>query len=148
MTIIVNNYLIEETFQYKDETTNGQLMDGEEWYFIDMQKLLDNELLQAGQLSILQLNADEVELPDGKGICYSGMGVQFEYEGKKYDASAAANFSVLQEALKSGKARWYWNKDRFRKYGGTHSADLQVFIVGKEGEKIPDFQLSVSKNVN
>ena len=28
MTIIVNNYLIEEKFQYKDESTNNNLVDG------------------------------------------------------------------------------------------------------------------------
>ena len=46
MTIISDSYLREETFQYKDETTNGQLVDGGQWYFIEMQQLLEKELLR------------------------------------------------------------------------------------------------------
>ena len=67
MTIIVNNYLREEKFQYMDETTNFELADGDYWYFIEIQKLIENELLQADKLNSLQLNADEVGLPIRRG---------------------------------------------------------------------------------
>jgi hypothetical protein len=146
MTIICDKYLREETFQYKDGTTNWELVDGEKWYFIEMQKLLDNELLQADKLNSLQLNADEVELPAGKGICYSGIGVQFEFGGKKYD-STDDNLAILQEALKSGHVKWYWNKDRFRKYGGTTTATFKVGIVNLNANLIPDLSLEITKNV-
>ena len=145
MTILANNYLREETFQYKDETTNYELTDGGKWYFIEMQKLLDNELLQADKLNSLQLNADEVKLPAGKGICYSGIGVQFEFGGKKYDCTND-NLAILQDALKSGNVKWYWNKDRFRKYGGTTTATLKVGIVDLNANLIPD--LSITKDIS
>ena len=106
-----------------------------------MEKLLNNELLQAGKLNSLQLDADEVSLPDGKGICYTGIGVQFEYNGKKYDCTNA-NLSALQEALKSGKVKWYWNKDRFRKYGGTNVATIKASIIDCNANLIPDLTIT------
>ena len=105
MTIIVNNYLREETFQYMDETTNFELVDGDKWYFVEIEKLLNNELLQADKLDALQFNADEVELPAGKGISYTGMGVQMEFNGNRYDMTAS-NQTVITEALMSGRAKW------------------------------------------
>ncbi len=147
MTIIVDNYLREEKFQYKDETTNWELVNGGEWYFIEIDKLLNTELLQAGKLSSLQLNADEVELPDGKGICYSGKGVQFEFGGRKYDVAAASSQPLLLQALKTGNVKWSWSKPLFRKYGGTRQVAFEVFVVDKEGARIPDFQLSIAKNI-
>ena len=100
MSIIANNYLREETFQYMDETTDGQLVDGGKWYFIEIDKLLNTELLQEERINGVAFDADEVELPDGKGICYSGKGVQFEYESRKYN-TVDANLSILNQALKS-----------------------------------------------
>ena len=146
MTIIVNQYLREETFQYMDETTNGQLADGGQWYFIEIQQLLDNELLQATLLNNLQLNADEVELPSGKGLYYTGKGVQFEYEGQRFD-STKANLDLLTEAMKSGSVKWYWNKDRFRKYGGKNTVTLDVVIADTNANLIPDLHLTVNKNI-
>ena len=109
MTIICDNYLREETFQYMDETTNGQLVDGGQWYFIEMQQLLEHELLLSGQLNNLLFNADEVKLPSGPGLCYTGTGILFEYEGKKY-LTTAENSHILTEALKSGNVKWYWSR--------------------------------------
>lgn len=146
MTIIVNQYLREETFQYIEPATKGQFVDGGKWYFIEIQQLLDHELLQADQLNSLEFNADEVELPFSQGLCYAGLGVQFEYEGQKYDC-IKANLAPLKEALKSGAIKWYWNKDRFRKYGGTDSATLKAYIMDCNYNSIPDLQLELNKKV-
>ena len=154
MTIIVNQYFREETYQYmgkpqrgkQDEAKNGQLVDGGQWYFIEIQQLLDHELLQADQLNSLEFNADEVELPFNQGLCYAGLGVQFEYEGQKYDC-IEANLSTLKEALKSDSIKWYWNKDRFRKYGGKDSATLKAYIIDCNYNRIPDLQLEVTKYI-
>ena len=146
MTLIVNNYLREETFQYKDETTDFELTDGGKWYFIEIEKLLNNELLKADELNALQLSTDDVELPAVNGICYIGMGVQMEFNGKRYDMTKA-NQDIIQEALKSGNTKWYWSKDRFRKYGGTDTATLNVYSIDNAGDKIPNFQLTVEKAV-
>ena len=154
MTIICENYLREETFQYMGQpqrwkqngAANGQLVDGGKWYFIEIQKLLDHELLQADQLNSLQFNADEVELPFSQGLCYAGIGMQFEYEGQKYDC-VETNLATLKEALKSGAIKWYWNKSRFRKYGGTDSATLKAYIIDCNYNSIPDLQLKVTKKI-
>jgi hypothetical protein len=66
MTIIRNNYLIQKKFKYKDETTNWELVDGGDRYFIDMENLINNELLQINKMNKLQFNTDVVELPYGK----------------------------------------------------------------------------------
>ena len=53
MTIIGDNYLNKKTFQYKDETTNWELVDWVDWYSIDMQKLLEHEFLQSYKIDKL-----------------------------------------------------------------------------------------------
>ena len=147
MTIIVKNYLIQEKFQYKDETTNWELVDGDYWYFIDMQKLLKSELLQSDKIEKIQLNSDMVSLPGGPGICYTGKWIQFEYEWEKHNVTSE-NQSVLNQALKSGNVKWYWHKDSFKKYGWTDSANFDVYVVDKNWKKIPDVHLSITKNIN
>ena len=147
MTIICDNYLREETFQYKDETTNGQLVDGGQWYFIEIQQLLEKELLLSDQLNSLQFDGDEVELPLGPGLCYTGKGIQFEYGGKRY-LTSEANQDVLTQALQSGTAKWYWNKTLFKKCGGKDSAQLHAYIVDKEGKRIPDLHLEINRTIN
>lgn len=147
MTIIVNQYLREETFQYTDETTNWELADGGKWYFIEMEKLLEKELLLADQFNSLQLDADEVELPLGPGLCYTGTGVQFEYDGKRY-LTSGANQDILTQALQSGTAKWYWNKTLFKKCGGKDSALLHAYIVDKEGKRIPNLHLEINRSIN
>ena len=146
MTIIVNNYLIQEKFQYKDETTNWELRDGDYRYFIDIQPLLDNELLQKDKFNAILFNADEVALPSGNGICYVGKGIQLEYDGQKYDITVN-NQAVILKALKSGNAKWYWNRDRFLKYGGAATVTFAVYITDINGNKIPNLTLTVKRNV-
>ena len=147
MTIIVKNYLIQEKFQYKDETTNWELVDGDYWYFIDMQKLLKSELLQSDKIEKIQLNSNLVSLPGGPGICYTGKWIQFEYEWEKHNVTSE-NQSVLNQALKSGNVKWYWHKDSFKKYGWTDSANFDVYVVDKNWKKIPDAHLSITKNIS
>ena len=147
MTIIVNNYLTQEKFQYKDETTNRELVDGDYRYFIDMQKLLKSELLQSDKIEKIQFNSDLVSLPSGPWICYTGKWIQFEYEWKKYNVTSE-NQSILNQALKSWNVKWYWHKDSFKKYGWTNSASFDVYVVDKNWKKIPDTHLSISKAIN
>ena len=106
--------------------------------------MIKKEILQEDRLNDLVFNTEEVELPDIPGICYLGKGAQFEYNGRKYDITDAA---TLQEALKSDEIKWYWSKDRFRKYGGTTTATLDVYVVDTAGQAIPDCHLTLTKNV-
>jgi len=147
MTIICDSYLREETFQYKDETTNGQLVDGGQWYFIEIQQLLEKELLLSDQLNSLQFDGEEVELPLGPGLCYTGKGIQFEYEGKRY-LTSEANQAILTEALKSGTAKWYWNKTLSKKCGGKDSATFNAYIVDKSGRRFPNLHLEINKPIS
>ena len=154
MTIIVNQYLREETYQYigepkrgkQNEAADGQFKDGGQWYFIEIQQLLEKELLLSDQLNSLQFDGDEVELPLGPGLCYTGKGIQFEYEGKRY-LTSETNQTILTEALKSGTAKWYWNKTLFKKCGGKDSAQLHAYIVDKEGKRIPDLHLEINRSI-
>ena len=147
MTIIVNNYLKREKYQYKDETTNRELIDGDYRYFIDMQKLLKSELLQSDKIEKIQFNSDLVSLPSGPWICYTGKWIQFEYEWKRYNVTSE-NQSILNQALKSWNVKWYWHKDSFKKYGWTNSANFDVYVVDKSWKKIPNAHLSISKAIN
>jgi hypothetical protein len=146
MTTIVNNYLNEQKFQYKDETTNNNLVDGWERYFVDMQKLLESELLQSKAINNIQLNSNLVKLPSGKWICYVGKWIQLEFNWKKYDAVSATQ-SILNQALKSGNVTRYRNKDMFKKYWWTNSAQFDVYIVDRQWNKIPDLHKSITKGV-
>jgi hypothetical protein len=58
-----------------------------------------------------------------------------------------ANLSTLKDALKSGAIKWYWNKDRFRKYGGKDSTTLKAYIMDCNYNSILDLQLEVTKNI-
>ena len=64
MTIIVNNYLRAEKFKYKNDA--GQIVDGDYRYFFDMDKLIKTELLQSSKINSIQLNSDDVALPNPK----------------------------------------------------------------------------------
>jgi hypothetical protein len=146
MTIIVNNYLNEQIFQYKDETTNYNLVDGWERYFVDIQKLLDIELLQSEKINNIQLNSNLVKLPNGKWICYVGKWIQFEFNWKKYDTTSASQ-SILNQALKSWNITRYRNKDMFKKYWWTNSAQFDIYVVDKQWNKIPNLHKIITKSV-
>ena len=146
MTIIVNNYLTQEKFQYKDETTNRELVDGDYRYFIDIQKLLKTELLHSDKIDKVKLNSDLVELPSGNGIYYTGKWIQFEYNWNKYTVTSE-NQPILNQALKSGNIKWYWHKDSFKKYWWTNFANFNVYVVDKNWKKIPNLNISINKDV-
>lgn len=143
MTIMLDNYLREETFKYKNDDWN--IVDGDKWYFFDTDKFLNNEILHKSDIDAIQLTGDEVVLPSVPGIIYEGEGIQFEYGGQKYDVS---DTSHLTSALTSDVSiRWFWNKPRFRKYGGTRSATIKAQYVDTRGKAVPDVSLTVKRNV-
>ena len=146
MTIIINNYFTEETFQYKDETTNRELADWGKWYFINMQKLLQNELVQSDKIEKLQFNTDITELPSGRWLCYVGMGIQFEYGGEWYNMTKE-NEDKFRTIVANNDIKWRWNKTSWRKYGGVGTVTFDVYVLDKQGDKIPDLHLSFSKSV-
>ena len=147
MTIICDSYLREETFQYKDAAANWALVDWWKRYFIQMQDLLNNELLHSDKIQNLSFNSDNVALPNGQWICYSGLWIQFEYEWKRY-TTTDTNQSILNQALKSWKVKWYWDKKVFKKYGWKDSVKFNAYIVDKAWKRIPNLHLQIDKSVN
>ena len=143
MTIMYNNYLTKKTFQYKDETTNWELVDGDYWYFIDIWKLLKNELLQADKLNDIQFDKDSVELPDGKGICYTGKGVQFTIDGQTFDITEETR-ATLENAVISGKEiTWTYNAEQAKKYGVTCENSITVKVMDTKARIIPDLSMTI-----
>ena len=143
MTIMIDNYLREDTFKYKNDEWN--IVDGDKWYFFDTSKFLNNEILHKSDIDAIQLNSDDVELPNNVGIIYEGVGIQFEYNGQRYDVTDTAH---LTSALASAAPlRWFWSKARFRKYGGTGSVNLTAKYVDTHGKAVPDVTLSVTKSI-
>ena len=143
MTIMYNNYLTKKKFQYKDETTNWELVDGDYWYFIDIWKLLKNELLQADKLNDIQFDKDSIELPDGKGICYTGKGVQFTIDGQPFDITEETR-ATLENAVISGKEiTWTYNADKAQKYGVSGANTIKVGVMDKSARLIPDLSLTI-----
>ena len=101
--------------------------------------------MHKSDIDAIQLTGDEVVLPSVPGIIYEGEGIQFEYGGQKYDVS---DTSHLTSALTSDVSiRWFWNKPRFRKYGGTRSATIKAQYVDTRGKAVPDVSLTVKRNV-
>ena len=147
MTIIGDNYLNKKTFQYKDETTNWELVDWVDWYSIDMQKLLEHELLQSDKIDKLQFYESEVELPYGPWVCYIGKWVMFEFEWERY-STTAANQSVFIQALKSWNVKFFWNKDLFLEQSWNNLVKIDVYVVDKNGDKLPDLHLRIEKNID
>ena len=146
MTIIVNNYFREEKFQYKDETTNWELVDGGSWYFINIRKLMENEILQADKQPPLSSICGLVDLPDGPGIYYEGPGVLFTVDGSTYDM-AEENRTVFESAIKSGKEiKWSYNSDRARKFGVSGNNTVTVRVMDKQARLIPDLSLTIQVN--
>ena len=143
MTIIDDNYLNKKTFQYKDETTNWELVDWVECYSIDIWKLLKNELLQADKLNDIQFDKDSVELPNGKGICYTGKGVQFTIGGQTFDMTEETR-ATLENAVISGKEiTWIYNPDKAKKYSVTDENSITVKVMDKKARIIPDLSITV-----
>ena len=146
MTIIVNNYFREEKFQFKDETTNWELVDGGSWYFIDIRKLMENEILQADKQVPLSSNCGLVNLPDGPGIYYEGPGVLFTVDGSTYDMTEE-NRATLENAVKSGKEiTWTYNPDQAKKYGVPGTNTIKVGVMDRQGRLIPDISLTIQCN--
>ena len=106
---------------------------------------LNGEILHKYDIDAIQLNSDDVELPALTGIIYEYVGIQFEYDGKRYDVTDTAH---LTAALASGAPlRWFWNNARCRKYGGSGSVILTALYVDTHGKAVPDVKLSVTKTV-
>ena len=63
----------------------------------------------------------------------------------RYDITDTAH---LKAALTSGATlRWFWNKARFLKYGGTTTATIKALYIDTHGKVVPDVECTIKKNV-
>ena len=146
-TILIDKYYIEEPYYYKD--IDGEIKEGGKWYFIDAEKFLEEEVLRK---SVIQKAIDssappqnDIALPSGAGLCYSGMGIMFEVEGQSYPMTEA-NRQTLEEAVKSGKdISWSWSKIHSLKQGGPATPSIEVRYLDTKARIIPDLQITIMK---
>ena len=145
MTIMIEKYLRAETFKYKND--EGNIVNGDKWYFYDTEKFLNEEILHKSTIDAIILNAEDVALPSITDICYTGKGVQFEYNGQRYDITDTAH---LKAALTSNRPiQYFWNKTRYLKYGGKASgqATIKALYLDTHGHTVPGVEISVKKNI-
>ena len=113
-----------------------------------MEKFLEEEVLRK---SVIQKAIDssaspqnDIALPSGAGLCYSGMGIVFEVDGQSYTMTEA-NRQTLEEAVKSGKEiSWIWSKTLSLKQGGPATPTFEVRYLDTKARAIPDLQLAIT----
>ena len=144
-TILINKYYIEQPYYYKD--TDWSIKEWGKWYFIDVNKFINEEILHKSSIEAIQLNSDNVELPSFPWLCYEWYWIQFECDWKRYDCtedSKLINFIKQKKTIK-----WFSNKKRFLQYWWKWVADIKVFYLNTNWEIIPDLQINnISKSVN
>jgi len=146
-TILIDKYYIEEPYYYKD--IDGEIKEGGKWYFIDAEKFLEEEVLRKSEvLRAIDSSAppqNDIALPSGAGLCYSGMGIMFEVEGQSYSMTEA-NRHTLEEAVRSGKEIfWTWSKTLSLKQGGPATPSIEVRYLDTKARVIPDLQITITK---
>jgi hypothetical protein len=114
-----------------------------------VEKFLEEEVLRK---SVIQKAIDssappqnDIALPSGAGLCYSGMGIMFEVEGQSYTMTEA-NRQTFEEAVRSGKEiSWIWSKPLSLKQGGPATPSIEVRFLDTKARAIPDLQLAITK---
>ena len=140
-TIMQQNYLLEDTFKYKDPE-DGVIKDGGTWYFFNTEKFLKEEVLHRAEVEAA-LDGSPQSLPSMGGLYYEGKGIQFSCGGQTYDM-IEDNRSVLENAVKSGQEiQWTYSPDRARKFGVSGNNTVTVRVMDKQARFIPDISMSV-----
>ena len=92
-----------------------------------------------------QNDNQDIALPSGAGLCYSGMGVVFEVEGQSYPTTET-NRQILEEAVKSGKEiSWTWSRTLSLKQGGPATPSIEVRYLDTKARAIPDLQITIKR---
>ncbi len=146
-TILIDKYYIEEPYYYKD--IDGEIKEGGKWYFIDAEKFLEEEVLRKEEvLRAIDSSAspqNDIALPSGAGLCYSGMGIMFEVDGQRYPMTET-NRQTLEEAVRSGKEiSWIWSKTLSLKQDGPATPSIEVRYLDTKARVIPDLQLTITR---
>ena len=114
-----------------------------------MEKFLEEEVLRKSEvLRAIDSSAppqNDIALPSGAGLCYSGMGIMFEVDGQRYPMTET-NRQTLEEAVRSGKEiSWTWSKTLSLKQGGPATPSIEVRYLDTKARIIPDLQITIMK---
>ena len=144
MTIMINNYLTEDTFKYKDDDWN--IKNWWKRYFFNTDKFIQQEILQTSKINAISLNSDDVELPSDGWLCYVWKWIQYGYNWQRYNITDKSKLVELISSWKNIKR--YWNKKTFLKYGWKNSASFDVYVMDNSWKLVPDVQLkNITKSV-
>ena len=139
-TVIINDYLQEDTFKYKDQN-DWNIKDWGARNFFQDDKFINNEMLHKPEIDAIKLENEDTPLPSGKWIYYEWKWIQFEYKWKRYNLSD----SMWTTAVTSWEdIQYYFNTTLDIKSWWKWTTSFNVGILDKNGKKIPDIQL---KNV-
>ena len=139
-TVIINDYLQEDTFKYKDQN-DWNIKDWGARNFFQDDKFINNEMLHKPEIDAIKLENEDTPLPSGKWIYYEWNWIQFEYKWKRYNLSD----SMWTTAVTSWEdIQYYCNTTLDIKSWWKWTTSFNVGILDKNGKKIPDIQL---KNV-
>jgi len=144
MTVMKSNYLIQDTFKYKND--QGEIVDGEHWYFFDTDKFIREEILHESAVESALSGSGTVVLPSVGGLCYEGPGVQFTIGDDTYE-SVEANRSVLEAAVIVGTpVEWSHNPALAEQiYGISGTVTITVRVMDTHAQVVPDVTLTLSR---
>lgn len=151
-TILQQEYLRGEKYKYADD--DGNILDGENWYFINNEKFNDEEFLCRTEFEKLSFaGQQDVKLPVHNFFgttAYEGPGIQFEVDGVRYSMSDKASHSKLKTFLADGKSiAWYWNRtDSIQHIGKTSNVQIESYYLTPKCTKMPDVGFTATKPVN
>ena len=141
MTVMKSMYLIQDTFKYKND--QGEIVDGEHWYFFDTDKFIREEILHKAAVESALSGSGTVILPSVGGLCYEGPGVQFTIGQTSYD-SVESNRSVLEAAVVAGTpVEWSYDPARAQLYGISGPVTIIVRVMDTHAHVVPDVSLTV-----
>ena len=89
--------------------------------------------------------SDDIPLPSGYGLCYTGPGIQFETAGSRYDMTEAKR-AKFEAAWKADPAsvKWYFSPSSAAAFGASGTVNIEVRVLGKDAKLIPDISRTVS----
>lgn len=141
MTVMKSDYLIQDTFKYKND--QGETVDGEHWYFFDTEKFIREEILHKMEVESALSGSGTVALPSVGGLCYEGPGIQFSIGQTTYD-SVESNRAILEAAVVAGTpVEWTFNPARAQSYGISGPVAITVRVMDTHARVVPDVCLTL-----
>ena len=146
-TIMINNYLTEWIYKYKD--TDWTIKEWWKRYFFNTEKFIEEEILWKSEIEAIQFTSDDVELPAMEWRCYVWKWIQFECEWKRYDMTNEEDATFKKFVRQWKQIRWFETKESFLKYWWKWEISFDVYMLDKDAKKIEGMELkNIRKAVN